>query len=285
MAVTHRLHRRHRARHRLLRHERLLDQHQPDRSGGRAAAVPARQRRGIAAKLRESIPNPFFGVAAAGEFGTSPTIQRGQLLRPFPEFGDVLMHETTEGSKRQYHAVRLHARQAAERRPELVGRPLQLHVEPDEGQPVRARAIPTRGATATPQNNYDLDAEYGTSIYDSPHRIILAPIVQLPESRRARRALKYALAGGWNASAIVELVSGSPLNAVLSAGASDANLGLFGGRQRPNLIGDPNTSGSDDDRVVVGRSTRTRGTSTRRRSRTPALDSSATRRGPIDDAR
>jgi hypothetical protein len=44
-------------------------------------------------------------------------------------------------------------------------------------------------------------------------------------------------------------VSGAPLNAVLSGGASDANLGLLGGRQRPNLIGDPNTSGSDDDRV------------------------------------
>jgi len=47
----------------------------------------------------------------------------------------------------------------------------------------------------------------------------------------------------------VELVSGSPLNAVLSSGTSDANLGLFGGRQRPNLTGDPNTTGSDEDRV------------------------------------
>jgi hypothetical protein len=30
---------------------------------------------------------------------------------------------------------------------------------------------------------------------------------------------------------------------------SDANLGLFGSRQRPDLIGDPNTPGSDTDRV------------------------------------
>src|SRR5207302_2348936 len=36
---------------------------------------------------------------------------------------------------------------------------------------------------------------------------------------------------------------------VLSAGGSDSNLGLFGGRQRPNLVGDPNTSGGDEDRV------------------------------------
>ena len=36
----------------------------------------------------------------------------------------------------------------------------------------------------------------------------------------------------------------------MSAGASDTNLGLFGGRQRPNLVGDPNTDGSDTDRVI-----------------------------------
>ena len=36
----------------------------------------------------------------------------------------------------------------------------------------------------------------------------------------------------------------------MTSGVSDANLGLFGGRQRPNLVGDPNTSGSDDDRAA-----------------------------------
>jgi len=100
--------------------------------------------------------------------------------------------------------------------------------------------------TAVPQNAYDLDAEYGLSNFDSPHRIILAPIVRIPGPSSGGAA---RLLGGWTASAIVELVSGSPLNAVMSGGTSDANLGLFGGRQRPNLAGDPNTSGSDEDRV------------------------------------
>src|SRR6202140_3810464 len=59
----------------------------------------------------------------------------------------------------------------------------------------------------------------------------------------------YAVLGGWNLSSVVEMVSGAPLSAVLTSGASDANLGLFGGRQRPNLTGDPNTTGSDDARV------------------------------------
>ena len=62
--------------------------------------------------------------------------------------------------------------------------------------------------------------------------------------------LSHALLGGWSVSTVIELVSGAPLNAVLSSGVSDQNLGLFGGRQRPNLTGDPNTSGSDGDRVA-----------------------------------
>jgi hypothetical protein len=96
-------------------------------------------------------------------------------------------------------------------------------------------------------NNYDLDAEYAVSHFDSPHRIILAPIFRLPST--ATGAARWFL-NGWETSAVVELVSGSPLNAVLSGGVSEANLGLMGGRQRPNLVGDPNTSGSDEERVA-----------------------------------
>ena len=40
---------------------------------------------------------------------TQPGRRRGQLLRPFPEFGDILMHESTDGSHRQYNAVSLKA--------------------------------------------------------------------------------------------------------------------------------------------------------------------------------
>jgi hypothetical protein len=198
-----------------------------------------------AAKLRESIANPFFGIAAAGELGSTATIQRGQLLRPFPEFGDVMMHQSTAGSRRQYNAmsIELDKRTGQSR---FGGRFSYTFSKTKDNQFGESNTYAWR--TATPQNNYDLDAEYSTSIYDSPHRILLAPIVRLPGPAN-EKSLAYALAGGWNASAVVELVSGAPLNTVLSQGTSDANLGLFGGRQRPNLVGDPNTSGSDEDRV------------------------------------
>jgi hypothetical protein len=200
-------------------------------------------------KLRESIANPFFGIAAAGELGTTPTIQRGQLLRPFPEFGDIFKHQTTDGAHRQYHAVsvRFDKRVGASRW--WGGRYSYTWSQTKDNQFGESSVYGRR--TATPQNNYDLEAEYATSIFDSPHRIVLAPIVQLPSPKA--RGMSHALLGGWNASAVVELVSGPPLEAVLSQDLSDSNLGLFGGtaeRQRPNVVGDPNTTGSDGDRAA-----------------------------------
>jgi hypothetical protein len=199
------------------------------------------------AKLRESVPNPFFGIAAAGEFASRETIARGQLLRPFPQFGDILVHEMTEGSRRQFHAASFKLdKRLSGRQNWWGGRFSYTWSNSKDNQFGESNVYAWN--TPLPQNNYDLDAEYGTSIYNSPHRIILAPIVRLPGPQNTR-SLAYALAGGWSLSAVVEMVSGSPLNAVISSGASDINLGLFGGQQRPNLSGDPSTPGSDEDRV------------------------------------
>jgi hypothetical protein len=199
------------------------------------------------APLRESIPNPFFGIAQAGELGTSPTIQRGQLLRPYPEFGNIYMRESTAGSKRQYNAFEL----VLDKRTGASiwgGRFSYTYSRTMDNQFGQGQDQHYAWGTPIPQNNYDVASEYSLSAFDSPHRIILAPIVKVP-GPKDERSMMYALAGGWTASAIVELVSGAPLNAVMSASSSDANLGLFGGRQRPNLVGDPNVSGSDQDRV------------------------------------
>lgn len=209
------------------------------------AAFPGPNGTWDAAALRASVPNPFFGVPGAGGFASRATIQAGQLLRPFPQFGDINQFERTAGGKRQYNAATF----MLDKRTTGFwgGRFSYTFSRTEDNQFGESSTYQTR--TATPQNNYDLDAEYGLSHFDSPHRIILAPILKFPDTKSASAAARAVL-NGWNASAIVELVSGSPLNAVMSAGTSDANLGLFGGRQRPNLTGDPNTSGSDDARVA-----------------------------------
>src|SRR5207244_12856731 len=56
------------------------------------------------AQMSALVPNPFFGVAAAGSLASRATIETGQLLRPFPQFLNVNMNQST-GARSQYHAA------------------------------------------------------------------------------------------------------------------------------------------------------------------------------------
>ena len=54
----------------------------------------------LGAALQQLVPNPFFGNAAFGNLSRSATIARGQLLRPYPQFDNVLAHRVNVASAR-----------------------------------------------------------------------------------------------------------------------------------------------------------------------------------------
>jgi hypothetical protein len=100
---------------------------------------------------------------------------------------------------------------------------------------------------------YDPLSEYGYSILDVPHRIIIAPIVELPfgAGRKWGNQSRAAdlIAGGWQISAAINLQSGFPLNVQQNV---DPNLSQGGNTtaNRPNLVGsDVGTSGNYQDRL------------------------------------
>ena len=206
-----------------------------------------------AAALRRSVPNPFFGVPGTGELGTSPTILAGQLLRPFPQFANVTKFQMTEGGRRQYHAaiVKLDKR-TTHGWGGHFNYTYSRMMDNQWGQfSTFGSGLPGGGGGTggVPQNYYDLDAEYSISAIDTPHRVVLAPIVRIPGPARGSAA--YWFIGGWTASAVVEFVSGPPISAYVT-NLSAANLGLFNGLQRPNLTGQPvSTDGDDLDRIAT----------------------------------
>lgn len=195
--------------------------------------------------LQDEVPNPFYGIAEAGDLSLSPTVARGQLLRPFPQFGNIYERESS-GARLRYHAITalLERRVAGG----WGGRFHYTWSRRDDDIFGEGASFSSR-ASDLPQNSYDLAAEYGRSINDVPHRMILAPIVELPfgEGKRwATDGLANALFGGWTVAAIASYESGSP-RAI--AQESD-NSGSFSGLQRPNLTGvDPQTPGSTVDRL------------------------------------
>src|SRR5262249_38205607 len=147
--------------------------------------------------LYDDVPNPFFGIPEAGDLSQLPTVSRGQLLRPFPQFGNI--YETqTSGARLRYHALT-----AMLERRLAGGRGRGAHYpwgRRDDDQFGEGNTYSSR-STLGPQNSYDLGAEYSRSIQDVPHRLVVAPIVELPfgEGRRwLTRGLGDTLLGGWS---------------------------------------------------------------------------------------
>jgi trimeric autotransporter adhesin len=211
-----------------------------DVGGSNAAAAininqldPSYQALGSA--LQQQVPNPFFGNAAFGAFGTAPTLARGQLLRPYPQFGNVLAHQVSAGRSR-YDSFVLEARRRfhggwgadvnytwSRTRDNIIG----------EGNAFSPLGMPTQLVL----NNYDLDAEYGRSLSDLPNRLNVTGIVELPfgQGRRWLTApgLARAIAGGWTVTPTGFLQSGFPVRVVQAD-----NSGLFGSSQRPDVVPD-----------------------------------------------
>jgi hypothetical protein len=101
---------------------------------------------------------------------------------------------------------------------------------------------------------YDPDAEYGRSLLDSPHKIVLSPIIQLPWGE-GRAFLNHGglldyLVGGWTISAVVTLQSGFPIGVRQNPDNIFGNISL-GGTQRPNVVPgvDPVVPGDITDRL------------------------------------
>ena len=198
--------------------------------------------------LLDAVPNPFFGNPVFGAFSRQQTIARGQLLRPYPQFGDILAHQVSAG-KARYNAMVLKFNKRFTR-----GWGANVNYTYSANKDNLFGEVNyfsnNNNALARPLDNYDLDAEYGTSLLDTPHRLNISGIYELPfgQGRRwlSKPGVTDVLFGGWAISAIGSYQSGFP-NVIAQ---DNNNSGLLGSFQRPNLTGtDPATSGSTEDRL------------------------------------
>ena len=91
-----------------------------------------------------------------------------------------------------------------------------------------------------PQNNYDLAANWGPSIYDVRTRFVLSYLYQLPFGNGKKylanmNRLGQAVLGGWELNGILTLHSGNPFTPVLAV--DNSNTGEF--KDLPNVVGNP----------------------------------------------
>ena len=91
---------------------------------------------------------------------------------------------------------------------------------------------------------FNPDAEYGRSLLDSPHKVAITPIVQLPfgEGRRFLNGGGWtnAVFGGWTVAAVIQMQSGFPIGVSQN---TNTNSYMLGADQRPNLVAGPGLPG------------------------------------------
>jgi hypothetical protein len=199
----------------------------------------------LGSALQQPVTNPFFGNPAFGAFSTSPTIARGQLLRPYPQFLNVLAHRVSAGRAR-YDSFALKVERRLRNGWGLRANYTYSVAKDNQFGESNffANSVPV------PVNHYDLDGEYGHSLSDTPHRLNLTGTFELPfgEGRRwlNDRSVLGRLLGGWAITALGAYQSGFPAQLF-----QEPNSGLFGSGQRPNVVPgiDPRTPGNPSDRV------------------------------------
>src|SRR5262249_55113733 len=224
------------------------------------------------AALNTQLPNPFFGNPnVPASLASQVTLSRARLLTPFPQYNQVNARQVTEGYSRYQAGIVEWEKRVTNG---WGGRVSYTYSRLQDNQ-IGETNFYSAVSPAIAMNNYnylasmpacqagqqfttacyDPSSEYGYSILDVPHRVIIAPIVELPFGRGKKWGANSGAAewvlGGWQLSASVDLHSGFPLNVQQAAisllcpgqGSCVAN--------RPNLSGNPiATSGDYADRLA-----------------------------------
>jgi len=198
--------------------------------------------------LQTRVPNPFFGTTAGVGILSAATVAQAQLLRPFPQFGDVIMLGASGGNS-FYNAVTVKAQKRFSKGFSLLAAYTFSKLLDN---------ITGNSNFFAPDNTsnvidaYNRSRDYSLSSVDTPHRFTLSGAYELPFGR-GRMLLASAsgvvdrLVSGWQLNGIVTYQSGFPLSITQQVN----NTNAFSLGQRPNVaLGvDPATSGSVSARI------------------------------------
>jgi hypothetical protein len=176
--------------------------------------------------LRAQVPNPFYPQITVGALAQK-TITRAQLLRPFPQFGNITANASTYGSS-GYNALQVKVEKRYAKGLNLLGSYTYSKLMDNGTGSFSGEAL---GGGAT-QNWNNLRADWAVSSLDETHRLVLNAVYTLPFTHNLK-GWRNRLFDGWEAGVIGSLFSGSPLGVTSTVNTTFAQ----GGGQRPNWTG------------------------------------------------
>jgi carboxypeptidase family protein len=183
----------------------------------------------VSADALQTVNNPFSGIIPSGTLG-QPTVQLGQLLRPYPQYDSVVFASMSSGNS-NYHSLQL----KVEKRFALGASAMLAYTW--------SKLIDDGGTNAWIgagdfRNFYCRKCERGLSAYDQPHRLVANFTYELPFGRGKawgsnwNRALDAVL-GNWQVNGILTYNTSRPLVFGVIQNTSNS----FGGAQHADTTG------------------------------------------------
>jgi hypothetical protein len=183
--------------------------------------------------LNTLVPNPFYGLVRTGTL-SQPTVQRGQLLLPFPQYtsvasgGGYLGHST-------YHSLQM----KLEKRMHSGGTILAAYTFSKLLANVNSTTAwldSGVGANPGPQDPANMRAEKSLAGFDSRQRLVVSYAVDLPVGKNHKflsggNSAVQKFSSGWSLSGTAAFQEGYPLAFTATPNVAGFNLGL-----RPNVV-------------------------------------------------
>ena len=183
----------------------------------------------LGTQLLQTVPNPFVGLITDPTSTLSrPTVQRGQLLRPYPAFTSMSASQAPVGHS-TYHAMQMRVERRFADGLALLFAWTHSKLMDNVGD---------FGGFLGPSgfnNNNCFSCDRSVSFYDIPDVARLSLRYELPfgvGKPRLNRGALARMAGGWSTAAYFTWDNGTPVQVT---GPNDSNS--FGGGQRPNATG------------------------------------------------
>lgn len=176
----------------------------------------------------DTVPNPFFGLIPVGTMSTR-TVQRGQLLTPYPHIPGVSFAGTMWGNS-NFHSLQASFKKRFSQAGSAVVAYTWSKLISDGGD----NAWDSAGF-----RNFNCRAcDRSISPYDYRHRLVTSYTYELPFGKGKRFGTQWngfvnAVLGQWQVNGILTLSSGSPLQMATTGNTSQS----FGGGQRPDSTG------------------------------------------------
>jgi hypothetical protein len=182
--------------------------------------------------LRQQVANPFYGKILVGPLST-PTLQRGNLLRPFPEYSQVPRNAYIGTSS--YNALQLKAEKRFASGGSLNGSyTFSKNLGNVETLTNWLETGANQGAAGYQTN--DLSKEWALSSFDARHRAVVSYVLDLPFGN-GERYLNVAggavgkIVTGWSVIGSTTFQSGFPLGFTATPNLTGFDTGL-----RPNIV-------------------------------------------------